>query len=154
VSTLIIGGLFALAVVALVALAFVVRGESRTSQTPKAPIANEQSAPTVAAARQQAEASAPATPVVQNLPVPEKRDGIVPVRTAPARAVEKQRFPIANGQFHELSVELHTLHGQAQEIEHRLSILTEMIERIERSQGGRTSVAEEISRPTDAQHIN
>lgn len=152
-NTLIIGGLFALAVVALVALAFVVRGESRTPQTPKAPPANEQSAPTVAA-RQQAEASAPATPVVQNLPAPEKRDGIVPVRTAPARAVEKQRFPIANGQFHELSVELHTLHGQAQEIEHRLSILTEMIERIERSQGGRTSVAEEISRPTDAQHIN
>ena len=53
---------------------------------------------------------------------------------------ETEQFPVGNGQFHRLSVELHSLHGQAQEIEDRLSVLTEMVEHIEDDQNSYTSV--------------
>ena len=60
----------------------------------------------------------------------------------PARNEEKP-FPISNGQLHEVASQLQTLHQQAQELERRLSVLTNMIEHIERSQNGRLSIEDE-----------
>jgi len=139
VSTLIIGGLFVVALIALVALVFLLRSEPRTSETVPA------NAPTnatsdVAVHSQPDELTTTSTNEPSSPSVP------VPVSTG------ETHFAMANGQFHELAVELHTLHEQSQEIEHRLSILSEMIERIERTQDAH--ISEEYSSFTDRQSVN
>ncbi|MBV9229735.1 MAG: hypothetical protein JOZ18_10515 [Chloroflexi bacterium] len=65
---------------------------------------------------------------------------------APARE-EEQRLPSLNGQFHELAGEIRTLHQQAWQLEQRLSILTEMVDHIENTQGDHLSF-QEGSHPT------
>jgi hypothetical protein len=75
-------------------------------------------------------------PVTQKLPLHLEEQ-------LPALQQEEEAFPVSNGQFHELSAQLSTLHEQAQEFEHRLSVLTEMIQRIEHGQGDQISFEEE-----------
>ena len=55
---------------------------------------------------------------------------------------EEESFPISNGQLHELVSQLQTLHQQSQELERRLSVLTNMVEHIQRSQNSRLSIEE------------
>src|SRR6266568_4075808 len=62
---------------------------------------------------------------------------------------EDQRLSSLNGQFHELASEVRTLHQQASQLEQRLSILTEMVDHIERTQGGRFSIEEETAPTSD-----
>jgi hypothetical protein len=56
---------------------------------------------------------------------------------------EEEEFSISNGQWHELSAQLSTLHEQAQEFEHRLNVLTEMIWGIEHAQNEYVNVEDE-----------
>lgn len=46
-----------------------------------------------------------------------------------------EKLPALNGQFHELANEIRSLHQQAWQLEQRLSVLTEMVDHVERSQG-------------------
>jgi hypothetical protein len=139
VSTLIIGGLFVVALIALVALVFVLRSEQRTSG--KAPANAPTNATPDGAANSQPD----------ELTTTNTNESSSPVASVPVPTAES-RFAMGNGQFHEFSTELHTLHEQSQEIEHRLSILSEMIERIERTQDAH--IAEEYSSFTDKQSVN
>jgi len=134
VQLLIIGGLLAIGLIALIALFFVVRSAPRTNGTAATAASHNEknTSPT------QAQLGAEQTqPVTQHMPIPvydEEKKLKRQVRT----------LPIMNGQLHELSVELHDLYQQAQDIEHRLLILTEMMGNIERSQAGRPSIEEEV----------
>lgn len=132
-TTLIIGGLFAVALLAIVGLVFMLRGEPRT---PKVPITRVDNEPLKVS--ETAQIATRGLPTQPGLPAPQEEVATTP-QTMPLPQ-NVQRFPVANGQFHKLSVELHALHTQAQEIEHRLNILTEMIERIEPDQSHYVSV--------------
>ena len=143
-NTLIIGGLFALAVLALIAVAFLVRGETKTAKIHTVKVESEPARE--AQAKETAEIAAAGAPAQPGLPAP-REESLPEQRTV-------QHFPVANGQFHKLSVELHSLHGQAQEIEHRLSILTEMIERIEDDQNQYVNIEEEASHSTGYVSVN
>ncbi len=57
--------------------------------------------------------------------------------------MSSQCILFSNGQLLELSAQLHTLHQQAQELERRLSVLTNMIEDIEHSHYERVGIGEE-----------
>ncbi len=53
---------------------------------------------------------------------------------------EEESFPMSNGQLQELVSQLQTLHQQSQELERRLSVLTNMVEHIQRSQNSHLSI--------------
>jgi hypothetical protein len=139
-STLIIGALFAVALVTIVGIVFLLRGES---QTPKQGVTRVDNEPL-----KLSETSAIAqggTPTQPGLPAPttENENEAIP------EYGEAEQFPVGNGQFHRLSVELHSLHGQAQEIENRLSVLTEIAERIENNQNF-TSIEDDVTETAPA----
>ncbi|GAC1436433.1 MAG: hypothetical protein NVS4B1_32310 [Ktedonobacteraceae bacterium] len=146
-NTLIIGGLFALALLAILGLVFLLRSEPHTPKTPITRVDNEP-----LKVSETAQVAAGGAPTQPGLPAP-KEEGVAIQQIVPVQQ-EGQRFPVANGQFHKLSIELHALHGQAQEIEHRLSILTEMIERIEHDQSHYVSVDEKVSHSTEQVSAN
>ena len=126
-NTLIIGGLFALALLAIVGLVFLLRSEPRTSKVLTTKVDN---APLKIS--ETAEIASGGAPTQPGLPAP-KEEVITLSQTVPLEQ-HTQRFPVAKGQFHALSVELLALQTQAQEIEHRLNTLTEIVERIEQDQ--------------------
>ncbi len=143
-NTLIIGSLFALALLALVALAFVIRSEPRRAKTRTVKVEGEPAR--AAQAKEAAEIAAIGVPAQPNLSASREEMSL--------EEVEVSRFPLTNGSFHKLSTELHALHGQAQEIEHRLSILTEMVERIENNQNTYTSIEEEAGYTHTAEQVS
>jgi len=146
-STLIIGGLFALALLAILGLVFLLRSEP---STPKIPVTRADNEPLkVSETTQIAIGGAPTQP---GLPTP--KENVVTIRQTTPLQHNVQRFPVANSQFHTLSVELRALHTQAQEIEHRLSILTNAIERIEHDQSHYVSVDEEIAHSVEPVSAN
>lgn len=142
-SILIIGGLFAVALLAVLALVFLVRGEPRT---PKMKVTKMDNEPLELS--ETAQVAAGGTPTLPNLPAPNTETEVMP------EPHNVQQFPVGNGQFHRLSVELHSLHGQAQEIENRLDVLTEMIERIENNQVHYTHVEEDALVPVEPASAN
>ena len=144
-NTLIIGGLFALALLAIIALVFLLRSEPRTAKVPVTKVNNEP-----LKVNETAQVAAAGTP---SLPAPREEVATTP-QVVPVQQHVQQRFPIANGQFHKLSDELHALHTQAQEIEQRLSTLTEMVERIESDQRQYTSVDGQGSHSTEPVSAN
>jgi len=149
-NTLIIGGLFALALLAILGLVFVLRSEPRTPKTPVTKVDNEP-----LKVSETAQVAAGGLPTQPSLPAP-KEEVATSQRTVPLQQ-EVSRFPVANGQFHKLSVELHALHAQAQEIEQSLSNLTEMIEHIEHGQSEQShyaSVDEAVVHPTEPVSAN
>ncbi len=145
-NTLIIGGLFAVALLAILGLVFLLRSETQAQKVPVTKVDNEPLK--VSETAQIASGGAPTQP---GLPAPKEEIAAVP-QTVPVQQ-NTQRFPVANGQFHKLSDELHALHSQSQEIEHRLSILTEMIDRIENDQSHYVSINEEVH-PTEQVSAN
>ncbi len=136
-NTLIIGGLFAIALLAILGLVFLLRSETQVQKAPVTRVDNEP-----LKVSETAQIATGGLPTQPGLPSPKEENVAVP-QTVPVQQ-NTQRFPVANGQFHRLSDELHALHTQSQEIEHRLSTLTEMIERIEHDQNHFVSVNEEV----------
>ena len=110
VNTLIIGGLFGLALLAILGAVFLVRSEPRTPKVRTSKVGNEP-----LKVSETAQIAAGGAPTQPSLPAPKEEamtQNMVPVQQ------KAQSFPVANGQFRKLSVELHALHMQAQEIEH------------------------------------
>ncbi len=145
-NILVLGGLFLLGMVAVLAAIWLVMSER----------GNENGAVLPAAASTTAMSPAPASsPATAGAGRPTKRL-TVPLQTAEAErrntraslsgsqrlptppgrnfasAGEDDRYsPALNGQMRELAAELRSLHIRAGDVEHRLSVLVEMVERIE-----------------------
>jgi TolA-binding protein len=137
VSLLIIGGLFALGVVAILAAVLLGISEQRRENAR----ANAASAP-VSLPVEQHTASLPPVSATMTTARP-----TIPLDRPTARLdhEEPAALPALNGQFHELADEIRELHQQAWDLEQRLSTLTDTINRIERRQNGHTSIEEEAS---------
>jgi hypothetical protein len=136
VSLLIVGGLLIIGVLAIVGAVMLSIGEQRRDAANKLTAGPTQSALVIPP--QTTEATRSARPTV---PLEEKRV-LVPNE-------EEQLRSTLNGQFHELSHEIRSLHDQAGHLEQRLGLLTDMIDRIERSRGGHTNVEEDANIPID-----
>lgn len=134
-SLLIIGGLFALGVVAILGAVLLGISEQRR-ETRAREVEQSFSAPV-----EQRTAS-----IAQDAPAP--RRPTIPLDRAKTNTLvsqeDKPAAVILNGQFHELAGEIRDLHRQACDLEQRLSTLTDMVDRIERVQNGHTSIEEEM----------
>jgi hypothetical protein len=133
-NMLIIGGLAVVAVAAVVGLIFLLMSERRTAlaSTRAADIPTATALPAV---RREPESERDTTPTQQSASV--SVEGALPAEEV------QHPFPILNGQFHELAAELRTLHQQSEEIERRLSLVNEMIARVEREHSQVGVAAEE-----------
>jgi hypothetical protein len=142
VNLLIFGGLLVLGLLAIVGIIWTIRSEPSTAQNapaPSTPIAA--TTPTVPVSPEKNTAPPQRHSVaVDPLPVTEAPSGTKEVE--PPINGEEEPFPISNGQLHELAAQLRTLHQQSQEIERRLSVLTNMIDHIQRSQNDQSSIEE------------
>ncbi|MDQ2885002.1 MAG: hypothetical protein M3Y39_02855 [Chloroflexota bacterium] len=132
-NMLIIAGLIIIALFAIIgAVALVVSEEKTPAATQKTPAPSQ--TPPVAAAEP--------TVAAQSTVVPEEtKKELIPVQSLPA-VQDDARMAFVNGQFHELVTQLHTLHQQAQEIERRLSMLSQAADVIKRSQSPSFSIEE------------
>ena len=135
---LIIGGLLAFAVLAIVVAVILSISEQRNE---KARVnAASTSLPTVPVIEQPTEVSRSVRKTVplnrQDFPVAAEK----PIRTSN----DEQTLPALNGQFHEFAAELRSLYQQAWELEQRLHGLTEMVDRIEERQNNHISIEEEL----------
>lgn len=137
-SLLIIGGLFALGVVAILGAILLGIGEQRRENART----NAHSAPVPLPVDERTaslpQAAAPLTTARPTIPLDRPNTRL--------SHEEPPDYPALNGQFHELADEIRELHRQAWDLEQRLSTLTDTIARIERLQNGHTSIEEEISR--------
>ncbi len=139
-NTLIIVGLFLVALFALVGLFVLIRSDPHSKLPAEEPGINEKNG------------SATPTHSIEEEPLQMAQGLPSPKETSLTALGENTSFPISNGQFHELSVELHTLHQQAQELERRLSIITLMIDHIELSQNGNASIEHEAREMNETAH--
>ncbi len=128
-TLLIIGGLLAVAILAILGAVFLGVSEQRAEKVRtngSMPISSSSSIPSVEQPSTASRAAARTAPTRQNLP---------PIAESPLRSAgESQQQYALNGQFHELSVELRTLYQHAWELERRLRGLTEIAERLEETQ--------------------
>ena len=135
-NTLILGAIFLVALLAIGGAVWLALGERQGNGSAPAP-----AAPTPASQQSQA----PVTSTSDGRASTERRAAATtapPVEAgdlalAPAQPATsgEQGFSALNGQFNELATELRALHREAQDIERRLSVLTEMVSRIEREYG-------------------
>jgi hypothetical protein len=119
-NLLIIGGLLAVGLLALLGAVFLAMGERR----------------------------APSPSVTAKTTQPLKQPTSAPAAKMPATnetlPAVREETPLAlNGQYHELANELRTLHGHAIELEQRLSVLTGMADHLEHAQVGSVSIEED-----------
>ena len=141
-ATLIIGGLFATALFSLIILILAVRSTPYMSQRKDTPT------------------RAPATPVAQSqqntahtsdTKQQEGEDDPLEVTEGGLPAIRDQaRLSPYGRQFQEFAIELHVLHRQVQDIEHRLGMLSQIMDRIEQADNRRTTFIEE--EPHSTQH--
>ncbi|GAC1378849.1 MAG: hypothetical protein NVSMB33_03510 [Ktedonobacteraceae bacterium] len=141
-NLLIVGGLLALGVLALVGAIFLALSEQRATtarnksiELPASPARNDQATH---------KAIENPTMVQPNRPVADE--------TTLASTASERHLPALNGQFHKVVGEIRTLHQQARQLEQRLSVLTEMVDRIESSQSSHTSIEEEAYPGHDNTH--
>jgi hypothetical protein len=149
-STLILGVLFAVGLIALVGVAFLVLGEGRTEATPDvrrtpleaipapAPVETmssrptEASRPTILLPDEEALASSRPSgslPTIPGSSLPSRPSGSLSLETLPKPQEEEPRARL-NGQFHELSEELRSLDQQVGTVEQRLGSLKEIVARL------------------------
>jgi len=139
VNLLIIGGLMALALLAVLGIVFLALGESR-AQAAARPTSSPRTTRRLEPEPQRA-AEAPAS-ITQTF----SGERTIPLRPDTGR--EERQLPALNGQFHELAAELRTLYQQAWELEQRLRVLTQTVDRIEGSPSGRINIEEEEGHPS------
>ncbi len=136
-NILILGGLFALGIVAILVVVVLARGEQGQNK--------------VRANGTGVQAPSPVEPDSTSMPevtVTSRSQRLtVPLdRTPTLVGLDEQLASVRlNQQFHELADEIRALHQHAWDLEQRLSVLTEMVDRVERVQNGHTSVEEEQS---------
>jgi hypothetical protein len=141
VNLLIIGGLLVVAAAAIIGAVLIGMSEQRTERARNASLKQPTSTASSDLAMRKLVEEPTTTTSGPNLPT--TRESNLPSRG------EDQRLFSLNGQFHELASEIRTLHRQASQLEQRLSILTEMVDHIERTQGGRFSIEEETAPTSD-----
>ncbi len=136
-NLLIIGGLLAFGLLALLGSVFLARGERQERQAAaKAATAPSPSATVKTTQPLKPLSDTPDTPAVK---MPETEETLPAVR---------EEMPLAlNGQFHELANELRTLHEYAIEIEQRLSVLTGIVDHVEHTQANHINIEEEAETP-------
>ncbi len=136
-NILILGGLFALGIVAILVVVVLARGEQR-QRTARASGTGGQAPSPV----EPHPASVPEVPAISR-----SQRLTVPLDGAPTLVgLDEQSASVRlNQQFHELANEIRSLHQYAWDLEQRLSALTEMVDHVERVQDGHTSVEEEQS---------
>lgn len=143
-NLLIIGGLAAVAVVAILGAIFLGVSEERST---KAHAAATSSVPapveTPAAPAPRPAVARPTQPLKPSSP----RPGSVPGERIYTANGEDQQYRHMNGQLYELADELRTLSQQAWELEHRLRSLSEMIDRAQQNHA--VSIEEEIPHSTE-----
>lgn len=146
-NLLIIGGLFAVAILAIIGIVLLSLSERGAEAARKANV--QSTTPTVAkTARPTVPLNTAGNSGHAELPV--AKESVIQRRTFPRKGEaastdheEISLLPMLNGQFHEFVDELRDLHQQAWELEHRLSTLTQMVDRIERTQTNRISIEED-----------
>lgn len=143
-NLLIIGGLFVVAVLAIVGAVLLSRGgDSSSTSTKNTPTAEVQAQTNLI------ERSGPAGANTTS-PAAQTSYMSAPVETSYTSANSRLAQPLLNGQFRELAGEIRTLHQQAWQLEQRLSALTEMVNQIERASSGYSGEVEETQRiPSD-----
>jgi hypothetical protein len=119
-NLLIIGGLLAVGLLALVGAVFLAMGERRAPSP-------STTAKTTQPLKQPTSAS----------------DAKIPATNETLPAVREETPLVLNGQYHELANELRTLHGHAIELEQRLSVLTGIAGNLEHAQAGSISIKED-----------
>lgn len=145
-NLLIIGGLFAVAILAIIGIVLLFLSERGAEAARKAnahsvtPPVAQTTRPTVPLTPEQSEP----------MPHPVAKEPVIQRRTFPRKGEtsgtdheKNSLLPMLNGQFHEFVDELRDLHQQAWELEHRLSTLTQMVDRIERTQANSISIEED-----------
>lgn len=131
-AMLVIGGLFAIALLALIVLIFALRGVPRKKNTPTRPPASRLA--------QSQEDTAHKSDVKQQ----KEEDESSEVTEGRLLAIRNHTQLSSYGrQFQEFAIELHVLHRQVQDIEHRLSMLSQIMDRIEQVDNRRTTFIEE-----------
>ena len=137
-NLLILGGLFVIAAAAILGAVLLSISEQRAEKARAngvpPPVSTNMSSPANRTSNPGSPANRP-DPIRQAPPV--SGDPSFSSRTG------DQQISALNGQFHELAAELRTLYQHAWELEQHLRVLTEAVDRIEQSQGGRFSIAEE-----------
>lgn len=132
----IVGGLFAIALLALLALIFTLRGASRKSirtepPSPQPTQVQEEATHESDIKQQKEEGTESSLPAIHSQP----------------------QLSAYSRQFREFAVELHILHRQVQEIDRRLGLLSEIMDRMEQPGNGRTYIEEDphpTQRPSEA----
>lgn len=146
-NLLIIGGLFGLAVLALIGLVLVIASERRTPSSPKAMPAPEATSKPQQLAAPMSAVSQPANPEIAQ----EQTRVLAPSISLPTKEaypVTERPFPLMNGQLHEFSSQLRALHQQTQDLEHRLSLMLALVEQAERANNKHMLVDEDLTMPT------
>lgn len=141
-NMLIIAGLMVIALLAIIGAITLAMGAEKTPAATHKTLAPSQTAPVAAEPT-----TAPVTAEPTVAPAETKKE-LIPVQSLPA-VQDAARMAFVNGQFHELVTQLHALHQQAQEIERRLSMLSQAADAIKRSQAPSFSIeeSEEYSLP-------
>jgi hypothetical protein len=140
VNLLIIGGLLAVGLLAIIGAVLLGISEQRAEETRR----NSEPAPALPANR---------NPTIKLRPVEEAANSRATATETTLATVEREQgLSRLNGQFNELVGEIRSLHQQAQNLERRLGVLTEMVDHIERTQSNRTNVEEDTHVTSD--HTN
>ena len=130
---LIIGGLLAFGILALVGAIFLGLSEQRATSTRNNRV--EQAA--------LPDLSRPVTHSVVESPTMVRPNLPASGETTFSREEQERRLSALNGQFHEVVSEIRTLHQQALQLEQRLNILTDMVDRLEHTATSRIDASEE-----------
>lgn len=136
-NILILGGLFALGIAAILVVVVLARGEHGQNKANANGTGGQAPSPV-----EPDPTSMPEVPAIsrsQRLTVPLDRTPTL------VGLDDHQTSVRLNQQFHELADEIRALHQHAWDLEQRLSALTEMVDHVERVQNGHTSVEEEQS---------
>ena len=146
-NILIVGGLLILGIAAILGAVFLVISEQRKENahfTNPKQVSGMKSAPPVTSS----------VPSEYKETVPPQQIAEATVTRTGARSTSLtdlegvQKLPALNGQFHELAAEIRSLHQQAWQLEQRLSVLTEMVDHVERSQDSHFDIEEELEEDT------
>jgi uncharacterized protein (DUF427 family) len=138
VTLLIIGGLLAIALLAILGVVFL----SVSGQRAEKARANGSVTISSSSATPLVEQSSAANRAIEKTTV--QRQNLPPTieRSSSSTAGHQQPYAL-NGQFHELAVELQTLYQHAWELERRLRTLAEVADRIEKTQDNQSGTEEE-----------
>ncbi len=135
---LIIGGLLAVALLAILGAVFLGISEQRAERARSNGGTTASSTGTRPVVEQQRAVS---RGIEQRAPI---RQNTSPLAERSLVSTEESQQPyVLNGQFHELAVELQTLYQHARELERRLRTLTEVADRIEKTQNNQIITEEE-----------